>query len=178
MVADDSGRHNLSDEDIQRIVGYTAGRWKASGYDPEDLRSIANEAVAVTILKYDPDRVPESHMGAHVVYFARLRMAGMMKSYRYQRKFFWQGGTGSNARAEESINSDGEVAQKYLASLEESERVLLQLRMDGYTFEEIAELLGVTRQAVHERLRTIRRRLSKIPKWQALNREHRRGVLT
>ena len=53
------------------------------------------------------------------------------------------------------------LVQKILAAAKDDERELLELKFKGYTFEEIAEILNVSKKAVNKKWHRLVRRLNK-----------------
>ena len=69
----------LSDDDIKAIRNALIGRLRHRVINRDDLESAADEAIAVGIARYDPNRVPNSRMYAAVSYLANLRIRHLLR---------------------------------------------------------------------------------------------------
>lgn len=58
-------------------------------------------------------------------------------------------------------NDDGEIIDELLEHLNDTDRRMVQLRLEGYTADEIAGQIGLSRDAVYQRLHRIIERLRK-----------------
>ena len=61
-------------------------------------------------------------------------------------------------------DKENDLLETLIDNLTEEERSLLQLRLDGYNAEEIAQRVGLTRDAVYQRLHRIVNKLKQYGK--------------
>lgn len=132
--------------------------WRYAHGDREQCRDMVQEVWLTLWLRYDRLRkdAPECQKR---IWIWRMARSVIVDLYRRDRLEF----ESLTDRHMECLKAEGvdygECIEEMKESLNEGERTLLQMRLDGYDAGEISRVLGIARNAVYQRINRIIKKL-------------------
>jgi RNA polymerase sigma factor (sigma-70 family) len=144
-------------DDLSRLRQIAVDQAKASGVKPEDAEDLAQDVLVSFSKNYKPQegKGPENY----------IRAATKRKAFTYKQKYYNEAQTktsmqedaGEGRTVEDTVKATTETpaddavyseVRQAVAKLPENQRRVVELRNEGYTYEEVGKELGLSRAQV------------------------------
>lgn len=152
--------HGLTENHLVRItltIRNKAARWHRD-IERQELRSMADEAVARVLAGFDPAKANGMPVGAYVVYFGHLRMRNIVRDYRQHNKKIHTWSLGEwDGKAPGAEGLAKCAVDELLAMFIGRDRKIIDMLAAGYCFSEVCRVMELSPRQMRNRIERIRR---------------------
>lgn len=157
------GRYALTDSELHDMREALICRMRHRVRNRDDLESLADEALATSIARFDPARRPGLDMGAMVMHLASLRLRSLLRPQYNWRQRYWACEEIEQMGRHSKEDGVGEVdAQDILDHFEGRDLAIVEMRLAGMKGPAIGRALGLSKQWVWVCMTRIRAKIAEL----------------